>query len=509
MRKHPSKPLIVFDDREWINDRLTRITGVRRYGSLHVRGRSIRDLFVSSLPDWARECLVVIGPDSNLETPASALPGLEPSAGVCVIAARGALVEPEMFGQIIERMRFADWMVVDRTRHPLFAYFPTAELFLDHWDTFRTAPLHLDPSIMASGVELAGEQVLLDIGELQPLLRFTSGSTPPRAFNAVKFDDQRYQKRSSDKQKMKAEHDYYSLIPDAMKPWMAGAFDYVETDVDAGYSMIRYNISDAAFQWIHGAWSASDYQRFLDRTFQFLSSRSRREAGKAEIEAAATELFVTKVEARKHQFLKSDGGRRILRSLPTSLGEDGLIATFERYDLLRRAHWSKFLVGELAIGHGDPCLSNVLYEPETSTLKLIDPKGATREEDLWTHPLYDYCKLSHSILGDYDFINNQLFDVFVDADAGLRLAIGDAPPPTYKTQFLQRVGQVADPIALRLGEASLFLSMLPLHLDHPRKVVAFILRAIEILDEIEKVTKKVTLVRARDEGLAVAPEHAE
>ena len=38
---------------------------------------------------------------------------------------------------------------------------------------------------------------------------------------------------------------------------------------------------------------------------------------------------------------------------------------------------------------------------------------------------------------------------------------------------------------IRLYEASLFLSMLPLHIDRPKKVLGFILNAIDIIDEID------------------------
>lgn len=37
---------------------------------------------------------------------------------------------------------------------------------------------------------------------------------------------------------------------------------------------------------------------------------------------------------------------------------------------------------------------------------------------------------------------------------------------------------------MRLGEASLFLSMLPLHMDYPNKVIAFMLKARQLLDEV-------------------------
>ena len=43
-----------------------------------------------------------------------------------------------------------------------------------------------------------------------------------------------------------------------------------------------------------------------------------------------------------------------------------------------------------------------------------------------------------------------------------------------------------DLYGIRLREASLFLSMLPLHKDDPRKVLGFLLRAVEIVEELRR-----------------------
>jgi hypothetical protein len=140
----------------------------------------------------------------------------------------------------------------------------------------------------------------------------------------------------------------------------------------------------------------------------------------------------------------------------------------------------------MAVGHGDPCFSNILYDQQRYLLKLIDPKGATTEADLWTHPLYDICKVSHSVLGDYDFINSGLYRVGFTDSNDLLLHLEHTNHPALKQQFLRQLRKLGiDPRVVRLGEASLFLSMLPLHSDHPNKVMAFMLRARQILDEVE------------------------
>ena len=141
---------------------------------------------------------------------------------------------------------------------------------------------------------------------------------------------------------------------------------------------------------------------------------------------------------------------------------------------------------QCVIGHGDPCFANALYNKSTKTLKFIDPKGALVEEDLWTNPYYDIAKLSHSVCGRYDFFNNALFDIKLDIDFKLNLEI-PFDNSKYVEIFRQKVEQNGyDYLSVRIYEASLFLSMLPLHIDNLHKVLGFILNAAKIIEEIEE-----------------------
>ncbi len=118
-------------------------------------------------------------------------------------------------------------------------------------------------------------------------------------------------------------------------------------------------------------------------------------------------------------------------------------------------------------------------------MKLIDPKGALTEAELWTNPYYDIAKLSHSVCGRYDFFNNGIYDIHIDEQFGYRLEI-PFDNAKYVSVFRQKVAANGlDYLTVRIYEASLFLSMLPLHIDNPHKVFAFILNAKQILEEIE------------------------
>jgi hypothetical protein len=150
-------------------------------------------------------------------------------------------------------------------------------------------------------------------------------------------------------------------------------------------------------------------------------------------------------------------------------------------DRMRRS----FSSGTLVVGHGDLCFSNIFYYKTNQYLKLIDPRGADNENDLYTDPYYDLAKLSHSIQGAYDFINLDKFDITIDEDLRPRLSIEGRPPAWAGQLFRAQLEKSGfDPALTRLCEASLFISMLPLHIDRPRKVLAFIINAARILDTL-------------------------
>jgi hypothetical protein len=278
-------------------------------------------------------------------------------------------------------------------------------------------------------------------------------------------------------------------VPESMRPWLVETFDFQSGEGQASYKMLRYYLADAALQWVHGAFETGAFEAFVQRLMFFLQSRPRRPCARDVSAAAGKRLFVDKLQQRAQRFLASPEGQRINQlGMHTDATLD-LQLLVPRFMALYQRHAKEFALNYEVIGHGDPCFSNVLYDQRRYLLKLIDPKGALEEAQLWTHPLYDLCKLSHSVLGDYDFINNGLYRVeFTDTNQlGLRIENAGAEQAQQQQRFLRAVGDAGySPRAMRLGEASLFLSMLPLHMDYPNKVLAFMLRAASILDEVER-----------------------
>lgn len=166
-------------------------------------------------------------------------------------------------------------------------------------------------------------------------------------------------------------------------------------------------------------------------------------------------------------------GKRFLNALPALRlieADNGMREKLDPKDLFRL--------------FGDLHLDNVMAMPEGSRRKrgfaLVDPKGVDAED-----PVYDLAKMLHSIIGRYDFLNNDKF--FVDITRGRRgmninLSFDEASmrivayhrliPAARKMLLHYALSEKCedDPnwiYRLAFAHAAHFLSMPPLHIHTP------------------------------------------
>ena len=331
---------------------------------------------------------------------------------------------------------------------------------------------------------------LTNIAKVENFIQCISGNFDSRYFNSLGGDEYTLVKSSTNKTKIKSEYTYYHLLPDEMKMWFVMPFNYTEDAEKASYTMERLHITDLAIKWVHGSIDKDEFSDIMDKYFYFLSSRHKKSVSAGQYQKTADALYIDKVKSRISTLKKKDAFQKIQQVLSScnSLDIDDLV---NRYlELKKRVEKTVRFRHEAVIGHGDPCFANTMYNKATKTLKFIDPKGALSEEELWTDPYYDVAKLSHSVCGRYDFFNNALFEIKIYEDFTSRLTI-DFDNSEYVEIFKEKLAENGyDYLAVRLYEASLFLSMLPLHIDYPHKVYGFILNAVDILDEIENELDK-------------------
>lgn len=137
----------------------------------------------------------------------------------------------------------------------------------------------------------------------------------------------------------------------------------------------------------------------------------------------------------------------------------------------------------LSVIHGDPSFQNILYHPDISHFKLIDPRGAFPGETMFGDKRYELAKLRHNYHGLYDYVVYEMYK--------LNECEGKFDYSYFTTQFVDY--HIFDNIIeekgfdiseIQLIEGLLFISMIPFHKDKPQNQVMFYLIGLQILNDV-------------------------
>lgn len=132
---------------------------------------------------------------------------------------------------------------------------------------------------------------------------------------------------------------------------------------------------------------------------------------------------------------------------------------------------------DFCVMHGDFCFNNILYDIKSGIIRLIDARGSFGDTcvGIYGDIKYDLAKLSHSIIGSYDFIVNNLFYVKYDNGFEYEIVKRDNYEYLYElnVELIEELGYKKSDILFLMG--LLFVSMCPLHLDdHDRQIVMYL-----------------------------------
>lgn len=143
----------------------------------------------------------------------------------------------------------------------------------------------------------------------------------------------------------------------------------------------------------------------------------------------------------------------------------------------------------LFFGHGDLCFNNILVEPLSGCIKLIDPKAEIINNKRlgFMDPYYDLAKLNHSFSCLYDSIVNNLFYLSIKKESCILKII---KPKNYEVanfyfkEILIKNSKI-DKNLLRMLTSNLFLSMSPLHQEDANKMCTFLIIGISIFYNVK------------------------
>lgn len=480
--------LFVYDDTQLVPESIRRIIGAAHFGDIMRRKRRLTELSRAAA-EGAPECEFIHLRDArDVQDVCERIERM--SASAMVFRLPSSLVPlQDRFPALIGKLPFA----LDPVIYGSVAQLGDAPALLPRDDAlavFRETDASERRKLLYAFEQQAiyvDSVHFLDIAQISSFLKFMAGATEARHFNVMRHTQGIYRKWSSDVAKIRGEYRYFHIADEAMKRFLLPTFDYAEENEGAAYSMEYMSVPDAAMQIQHNTFNEQSFMRLLDHFFAFVKTRGQKAMPVSQVREAARREIVEKLDRRIDNLREIPNGRR-LEALLDSAGPHGALSNLvERCKsiLLRAIDTSP--IDYITLGHGDPCFSNILYNADIDLFRLIDPRGADTREQAFMHPAYDLAKLSHSVLGGYDFVNGGLVECRIDESLRLKLTMDHGGPPAWMMQaFRVRLAAEGwDEVLIRAIEASLFLSMLPLHSDSPDKLPAFCLIAGDIIEQLE------------------------
>lgn len=329
-----------------------------------------------------------------------------------------------------------------------------------------------------------------DVGHSETYFKAKSG-VAARSFNTIKIDDKRgiLVKSSKNKDKLIDEIKWYLKLPNKIQYLVPRIYDYSLKYDNPYVSMEFYG-----YHTLHESYLYSDlpmirwkeiFKKLLFiiedmETYKVIPSNDI-------INTSLKEMYITKTFNRLNtlKFDKEFVGLFDKNIIINNQTYEPLNYYIEKLPYLVNNIIIKKYGNSFNIIHGDLCFANILVEDNYNFMRLIDPRGSFGSFDIYGDSNYEMAKLLHSLEGKYDFIIEDLFDVNKNGN-NINFVIFDKNTEIIKVfndVFSKKLNNL---LAIRLIEATLFLSMTPLHDDHKQRQYVMFATGIMLLDKIIK-----------------------
>jgi dTDP-glucose pyrophosphorylase len=346
----------------------------------------------------------------------------------------------------------------------------------------------LDKYNSVNKIEVIESKNWLDFGHIEKYQKSKKRLLEARSFNTLSFNDTfgTITKKSTYTEKFIAEIQWLLNLPKSLKVLSPRVLDYSLNDKESFVTMEYYSYQTVTEIWLYANFSVKTYKGIIDKVLSILSlfKDEKREVSKYDYKA----VYITKTHQRL-KLIKEQNCMNLNKMLAGN--RDGFIyinnKKLKSWQLLEKDIFHKieelYNVDDNCLIHGDYCFSNLLYDINSGVLRLIDPRGvwgASANGDF----KYDLAKLRHSVVGDYDFIVNDLFSIEI-LEASFNYTIkNNETQLKIKNYFDKKVSQNHNLNHIKLIEGLLFLTMVPLHSNSEDRQIVMLAKAIEKLNNI-------------------------
>jgi hypothetical protein len=314
-----------------------------------------------------------------------------------------------------------------------------------------------------------------------------------RFFNRIVIDSNKtiLEKRSNRVKKFREEIKWYLNIPSSLRWLIPKIHTYSLDKTNTFIRMEYYHHSTLGDLYTSGEHDLKDWERILGAVF-FCVDEMRNfqvETSPKKMDLALQEMYLEKTYSRLGK-LRDD-------LLFRKYFENDIIINSKEYKPLNYyiekigGIFDVLVKGKVqcfSVIHGDLCLANIFFDNENSAIKLIDPRGKFGEYSIYGDFRYDLAKLSHSFNGNYEFIISDLFEVLQEGNQIDYFIHKSANQKSIAGFYNKEINRLYHDHVETIDfiESVLFLSMVPLHADHPKRQLVMLAKGVEKLDKTLK-----------------------
>lgn len=321
-----------------------------------------------------------------------------------------------------------------------------------------------------------------DLGHVNTYYMARARMTTQRAFNTMRITAGCVQKSGQPARKIAAEGMWFAQLPWQLKRYTPQLITVGERD-GAPYYVLEYLcLAPLNELYVHGINPPYFWAKIFRHCDDWLTL-CRRHAPphqRAAIAAGRHAIIATKTRERLRAYA---GASSIALDRATRINGQALPSLDQIAEhCIELALAAPCLP---AIQHGDLCFSNMLFDSRADALKVIDPRGIGHDgvPTLTGDLCYDLAKLTHSVIGLYDYIIAGAFACQQPGPLEFTLHIqADARIEQIQQAFLARsfCDAALRPADVMAHTVLLFLSMLPLHADNPARQSALLANGLRL-----------------------------
>lgn len=324
-----------------------------------------------------------------------------------------------------------------------------------------------------------------DLGHSNTYFSSRANITTQRSFNDLNICNGIVQKTGTPSIKIEAEAKWFEAIPATLKKYIPVLLKHNNLKESYFYQLEYLPYIPLNELYVHGKNEQLQWNKIIRKLSEYLSESNNIEIDeqlKKDINEDSYKLFSDKTRDRLKIYEKYHEG--VLDEIYIYKNQK-LPKIFEIMEsCIEHFQSLNVLYGVL---HGDFCFSNILYDSRGDRIKVIDPRGLNYKNEFTVlgDLKYDFAKLTHSIVGFYDYIIAGYYKIEESENGSIEIVFDvDDRILKIKNKFVENFKMhgltVADIMPLTI---LLFLSMLPLHEDRPDRQKAMIINALRLYKE--------------------------